>query len=104
LLVMPSAIAVGTVDVMTLFVEGAGLLLTLKLGEPGMVGYVIEVLVLLLKFHPATMLELGAKGCTQVESDAQPGGCMNGLFAGSGFSALTPRGRMLWTIRPSEST
>ena len=87
---MPSADAVGTLDVVTLFVEGAGLLLTLKLGEPGMVLKVVEVLVSLSKFQPAITLEVG--------------GCMNGLFAGRGLSALTPRGRIWCTIRPSEST
>ncbi len=61
---MPSAWRAG-VPVL-LFVEAAGLLLTLKLGEPGMVLKVVEVLVSLLKFQPAMMLAVGAKGCTQL--------------------------------------
>jgi hypothetical protein len=89
-LVIPIADAVGALEVVTLFVEASGLLLILKVGEPGMVGKAVEVLVSLLKFQPAMTLAAG--------------GCMSGLLTGRGFRALAPRGSIWCTIRPSEST
>lgn len=57
----------GTAEVVTLFVEGAGLVSTLKVGvePPVMVGYAVAVLVSLSKFQPAIMLAAGARGVAQ---------------------------------------